>query len=241
LVFLIVAYAEGMKVEIPVAFEKVRGLVPKLPLKFFYVSNIPVIFASALIMSIQLFSTGLGSIDNNFVHMIGYTDSSGRLVDGFLYLLTPIYVTGGTEGHFNYIMNAETPIYHIPEWVHAIVYILALSCIAVMFGLFWVETSGMDPKSMAEQLTGSGMQIPGFRRDPRMLELILSKHIIPLTIVGSFCVGMLTGLADLTGALGTGTGILLTVGILYKMYEQMEQMNILEAYPGINSMLGGGK
>ena len=107
-----------------------------------------------------------------------------------------------------------------------------------MFGLFWVEISNMDAKSMASQLTDSGLQIPGFRRDPRMFEMILNKYIEPLTIMGSFSVGILAATADLIGALGTGTGILLTVGILYKMYEQLEQTNALESYPSLAKLVG---
>jgi preprotein translocase subunit SecY len=71
-----------------------------------------------------------------------------------------------------------------------------------------------------------------------MLETILNKHIFPLTVMGSFSVGLLAGIADLTGALGTGTGILLTVGILHKMYEQLEQMQAFEMYPSFSKMLG---
>jgi preprotein translocase subunit SecY len=106
--------------------------------------------------------------------------------------------------------------------------------------MFWVETSNMDAKSVAGQLSDSGIQIPGFRRDPRMLESILNKHIFPLTVMGSFTVGLLAGIADLTAALGTGTGILLTVGILYRMYEQLEQMRALDSNPLLGKLLGGG-
>jgi len=263
LVFLTVVYAESVKVEIPIAFEKVRGLVPKLPLKFFYVSNIPVIFASALIINVQLFSGNLlvgqyweQGPDLNIVKakteilngysferdgvlpIIGYVDSQGRLNDGLLYFLTPL--SGGSLNYYNPFGNESrpTPIFHIPEWVHALGYIILLSLISVLFGLFWVETANMDAKSVANQLSESGIQIPGFRRDPRMLETILNKHILPLTVMGSFCVGLLAGLADLTGALGTGTGILLTVGILHKMYEQLEQMNALEMYPSFSRLIG---
>ena len=97
----------------------------------------------------------------------------------------------------------------------------------------------MDAKSVAGQLSSSGMQIPGFRRDPRMLEKILQKHIFPLTVLGALSVGLLAGIADLTGALGTGTGILLTVGILYRMYEQMEKLQLFELYPALKSIGGG--
>jgi len=235
-VFFAVVYAEGVKVEIPIAFQQVRGIMPKLPLKFFYVSNIPVIFASALIVNIQLFSGAmLADVD---LPIVGYVDSQGILRDGLLYFITPIYASGGTMAQFNFLMEGTTPFYGIPEWVHAITYILFLSLISVMFGLFWVETSNMDAKSVAGQLMQSGLQIPGWRRDPRMLESILNKYIFPLTVLGSFCVGLLAGFADLTGAIGTGTGILLTVGILYRMYEQMEQMKVFDLYPALGGLIG---
>ena len=231
IVFLVVVFAESMKVEIPISFERVRGMVPKLPLKFFYVSNIPVIFAAALILNVQIF----GSFAANTLNLpiLGVVDNSNQLRDGLFYFFTPIHSGLSTEAHINYLFNQVTPFYKIPEWVHAIVYVLTLSVISIVFGLFWVETSNMDAKSVAGQLQSSGLQITGFRRDPRMLETILNKHILPLTVVGSFSVGLLAGLADITGAMGTGTGILLTVGILYKMYEQMEQMQAFELYPAL--------
>ncbi|MEW6749117.1 MAG: preprotein translocase subunit SecY [Candidatus Micrarchaeota archaeon] len=262
LVFLAVVYAESVKVQIPIAFERVRGMVPNLPLKFFYVSNIPVIFASALIINMQLFAggillgqywssdteptqltlnirdTGQYSMDRDgVVPLIGYVNQQKQLQDGLLYLFTPITGSAGrsTTQHWEFL-NSSTPYLGIPEWVHAIVYILMLAGVSVVFGLFWVETSNMDAKSVAGQLSDSGLQIPGFRRDPRMLETILNKHIFPLTVMGSAAVGLLAGIADLTGALGTGTGILLTVGILHRMYEQLEQMNAFEMYPSLGKM-----
>jgi preprotein translocase subunit SecY len=66
-----------------------------------------------------------------------------------------------------------------------------------------------------------------------MLESILNKYIFPLTVLGAVSVGLLAGMADLTGALGSGTGILLTVGILYRMYEQMEQQQMFDVMPAL--------
>lgn len=264
LVFLAVVFAEGVKVEIPIAFERVRGMVPKLPLKFFYVSNIPVIFASALIINAQLFAgsillgqywdqagkpTNLTSnlIDtrhysferDGILPLIGTVTSTHQLDDGLLYLLTPVYGAGrGTIAHWTFLSTATTPFLNIPEWVHALIYVLFLSIISVVFGLFWVEIANMDAKNVASQLSSSGLQIPGFRRDPRMVESILDKFIFPLTIMGSLAVGLLAGIADLTGALGTGTGILLTVGILHRLYEQLEQMKTFEAYPSLGKLVG---
>lgn len=260
LVFLAVAYAESVKVEIPIAFERVRGMVPKLPLKYFYVSNIPVIFASALIINLQLFSgsalvgqywnqtSSVAKLDftqgydfskDGVLPIIGYVDAQGQLQDGILYLFTPIYGASRTsQQQWAFLSSEVTPLFHLPQWVHAIFYMICLSGVSVLFGMFWVEIANMDAKSVAGQLSSSGLQIPGFRRDPRMLETILNKHIFPLTVMGSFSVGLLAAAADLTGALGTGTGILLTVGILHRMYEQLEQMNAFEAYPALGKLVG---
>lgn len=256
IVFLVVVFAEGIKVEIPLAFNRMRGMAPKLPLKFFYVSNIPVIFAAALMLNVQIFAGGLlfnpthydqngilnrTHVENDIIsRYIGFVDDQSRLRDGFLYLISPINAQGQDLIGFwqGFLLTAETPVNHIPEWVHAVVYILFLSFACILFGMFWTETANMDAKSVTNQLISSGVQIPGFRRDPRMIESILSKHIFPLTVLGSFSVGLLAGVADLTGALGSGTGILLTVGIFYRMYEQIEQMNMFEMYPGLGKFIG---
>ena len=244
IVFAVCVYAEGTKVEIPVSYEAARGVVPKLPLKFFYVSNVPVIFASALILNVQLFAvpivnmvSGAGIMigDTNIASYLGVASSDNMLHDGLLYLFTPIYASGSTTAHFNMLLGQSTAIFHIPEWVHAITYVFFLIICSIIFGSFWAETSGMDAKSVATQLSNVGLQIPGFRRDPRLLEKVLEKYIGPLILVSSAAVGLLAGLADLTGALGTGTGILLTVGILYKLYEEFEKLNVFEIYP----QLGG--
>lgn len=246
LVFMAVVYAEGMKVEIPVAYEAARGIVPKLPLKFFYVSNVPVIFASALLLNVQLFSAPLiNSIHDqnwmmgstNVADFIGVVDSQNMVRDGLVYFITPIYAGKGTMAHFNLLFNSTTPTFGIPEWVHAITYVLFLILASVLFGLFWSETSGMDARSVADQLGKVGLQIPGYRRDPRLLEKVLEKYITPLILISSAAVGLLAGLADLTGALGTGTGILLTVGILYKLYEEFEKLKVFDIYPQMSSIL----
>ena len=103
--------------------------------------------------------------------------------------------------------------------------------LCVIFGKFWVELTGQSPKKMAEQLGEMGWQIPGFRRDPRIVENVLNKYVPTLTVLGSIFVGLLAALATLTGAIGSGMGILLTVGIIYMIYQQLERENLYEAYP----------
>jgi len=49
----------------------------------------------------------------------------------------------------------------------------------------------------------------------------LDKNITIASYFGGFCVGALTLLADFMGAIGSGTGILLTTGIIFDIYEEV--------------------
>ena len=259
-VFMVVSYAEGIKVEIPLAFDRARGLGSRFPIKFLYVSNIPVILASALLLNVQFFAIGLqgqhfcigGQYDAasqelnkcvggfDLVNAIAFVDSGKQLRDGILYIFSPIYrpYQGNYGAYFGNIITGTTPIFNIPEYVHVIVYIIFMMCLCVVFGQFWVETTGMGAKEVAEQLDSSGLQIPGHRRDPRIVESILNRYIPYIVVLGSAFVGLLAAMADMTGALGTGTGILLTVGILYKMYQDLENQKLFESYSGLGGLIG---
>jgi len=109
--------------------------------------------------------------------------------------------------------------------IRSFTYIFTMMIGATIFSKFWVVTSGMDSKSVAEQFKSSMISIPGFRRDPRIIERVLDKYIPSLTVLGGAFVGLLAGFADLTNAVGSGTGILLTVMILYQLYEQITQQH----------------
>ena len=52
-------------------------------------------------------------------------------------------------------------------------------------------------------------------------------------------VALLAVLADLTGALGSGTGILLTVGIVYRLYEELAKEQLMESNVLMKKLMGG--
>jgi preprotein translocase subunit SecY len=247
IVFVVTAYADGVKVEIPLAFERVRGVGGRFPIKLLYVSNIPVILASALLLNLQLLSRVITSytfyIGNvNVIDLIAVVDAkqNGRLIDGFLYFISPNFFNPlylGDYGVYLQTLMGRTPLTNIPELAHVFVYIISYVVLCVVFGRFWIETTGMSAKDVAEQLKDSGLLIPGFRRDPRIIEKILDKYIPMITILGSIFVGLLASFADLTGALGTGTGILLTVGILGSLYETLEREKMFELYPELKKIV----
>lgn len=229
-VFLMAVYAEGMKIELPLTYGQARGLGARYPIKFLYVSNIPVILASAVLLNIQLM--GLFAANAGFPILGTYQNNQPQ--DGIAYFATalpsPLLIVGGYPAYLQFISTPR-------EITHILIYGLLLVVLSIIFGWFWIESTGMGSKNVAQQLNRSGMQIQGFRQDPRVTENILDRYIPVITILGSAFVGILAWFADITGALGTGTGILLTVGIIYKFYEDLAQQQIFEMYPVLNKIV----
>ena len=123
-------------------------------------------------------------------------------------------------------------------FLQALTHLLFYISLSALFAVFWVKTSGMDESSQAKNILGSGLQIPGFRKDPRVLEAILKRYIMPLTIMGGITVGALSSIADLLGALTSGTAILLAVMIMYKMYEDIARQHAVDMHPALRKMIG---
>lgn len=112
-------------------------------------------------------------------------------------------------------------------------YLLFYAFFCAVFSIIWVSTSGMDAESVAGQIEDLGLQIPGFRRDPRIIREILNRYIPTLAVLGGLTVGGLAAFADLTNAIGTGTGILLTVMIIYNFYEIIAARYVEEMHPSL--------
>ena len=224
IVFAVVLYGEAMRVEIPISHGsvrghgRIRGSVGKYPLKFVYSSNMPVILTSALLVNVTLFANVFQKIG---FPILGHLEK-GKAVDGIAWLLSTPNLT-----------------MFITEPLHVLVYAVFFIACCILFSYLWVEISGLNAKKISEQLHSSGIQIPGFRSSKRQLYKILKKYIPALTIISGIYVGLIAFLADLTGALGGGTGVLLTVGILHKLYEEMAEEQLMSANPILRKVLGG--
>ena len=224
-VFALAIYIQAMKVEIPLSFGKVRGYGIRWPLKFMYTSNIPVILIAAFLANIQLLARLLESKGYAILGTFAGNAPASGIV---LWLSGPNILEALLTGAVNIL----------PLLGQALVYMFFMVLGSVVFSYFWVQTSGMDAASVAKQLLASGLQVSGFRRDERVLESILKRYILPLTIMGAITVGILAAIADLSGALSRGTGILLTVMIIYNFYESIAQQHLMEMHPAIRKMMG---
>ncbi len=231
-VFVVVVYAQSMKVEIPLSFGRVRGHGIRWPLSFMYTSNIPVILIAALLANVQLWaslmqnwaiSSGSSIITWFSINIFGQTNTvdAGR---GLINFVNPPDVVGTIIRQGGLNIGGDV-------WFTAFMYALIMMVGSMVFSVFWVQTSGQDAKSVAKQMMGSGLQLPGFRRDERVLERVLNRYIWPLSVLGGLAVGFLAALADLTGALTSGTGLLLAVMIVYRLYEEIAKQHMMDMNP----------
>ena len=208
-IFLIVVFAEGMHVNIPITMGH-RGTGGRYPVKFLYVSNMPVILAMALFMNVRLWAL--------FVEKVPFV---GEFFAGLAWAVNLPNI-GGQSLVQGIIYNWGNFAVIFPAIIQGIIFIFLLIIACIVFGWFWVQMGNQSTEAVAAQLERSGMQIPGFRKDKRVIEKVLNRYIPPITILGSIFVALLAGLGDMVlSGLASGTGILLTVGIIYRFYEEI--------------------
>jgi protein transport protein SEC61 subunit alpha len=213
IVILIVVYFQGFKVELTISSARQRGYDYPYPIRLFYTSNMPIILWSALISNLFFFSQLLyTNFKGNFlVRWLGTwqdVDMTGRSVPvfGLVYLMTP--------------PQGLTDIFFSP--IKTLIYISITMLCCAFFSKTWIEVSGSGSWDVAKQLKEEGFTIKGYKLDPsgRNIKQYLDHYIPIAASFGGLCIGALSVFADLIGAIGSGTGILLAVTIIYQMFEQ---------------------
>lgn len=244
LIFLLVVWVQSLKVEIPLSYGRVRGYSVKWPLSFFYASVIPVILTAALVANLQLFG---GLIENaaapclieggecggiaQFASYFGFLGHfvNGQAVSGLAFWL------GSTNLLELFIRGGFLPKYLLQGITHTL-FFMAFS---TLFAVFWVKTSGMDAKAQAQKIASSGLQVAGFRQDTRILESILDRYIMPLTVMGGMAIGILASVTNLMGAIVSGTAILLVIMIMFQFYQSIAQQHASDMNPMMKKFVGG--
>ncbi|CAG8537092.1 4687_t:CDS:10 [Dentiscutata erythropus] len=224
-VFGIVIYLQGFRVELPVKSNRFRGQRGTYPIKLFYTSNMPIMLQSALTTNVFLISQMLYTRfpDNLLIRLLGvwspYEEGSSQL-----------FASGGLA----YFMSPPHSIKDaLLDPIHTVIYIAFMLTACALFSKTWIEVSGSSPREVAKQLKDQGMVMAGHRETSTYKEL---KRIIPTAAAfGGACIGALSVLADLLGALGSGTGILLAVTIIYSYFEMFVKEQAAEG--GIDALL----
>jgi len=226
ILFLGVVWAQSLKIEIPLSYDRLRGYTMKWPLQFFYASVIPVILTAALIANLQLFG---GLLQNWLGHPTFLGNIvNGQPVSGFLYWVSSRDIVSAIiTGSWQWSLLWQT-------FVHILFYM----ALAATFSVFWIKTSGMDASNQAQNILKSGLQIPGFRKDERILESILSRYVMPLTVMGGLAIGLLASVANVLGTLTGGTALLLGIMIIFQFYQNIAQQHAMDMNPAMKKLMG---
>merc|ERR1711998_238022 len=188
LVFLIVIYFQGFRVDLPVRSKRARGQQGSYPIKLFYTSNMPIILQSALVGNLYFISQLLYKrYGGNFlVQLLGRWQEaeygqSGQLipVGGLVYYISPPSSLSDI---------AANPL-------HAFFYLTFMLTACALFSKTWIEVSGSSARDVAKQLKEQQMFMQGHRESSLQKEL--NRYIPTAAAFGGMCIGALTVVADL--------------------------------------------
>jgi preprotein translocase subunit SecY len=238
-IFLLVVYVESTRIEIPLAHSAVRGARGKFPVKLIYASVLPMILVRALQANIQMVGLLLSSRGITFLGEF----SGSSPINGIMYYLAPIHspydwIPSLVRESFTSYGAPVPAVWQIG--LHVLTDAVFLIVGGIIFALFWIETTGMGAKPTAKKIFNSGMQIPGFRRNIGSIEKVMIRYVPKVTVIGGAFIGFLTLVASMLGTLGGagGTGLLLTVSIVYRLYEDIAYEQMMEMHPMVRSFFG---
>jgi preprotein translocase subunit SecY len=230
-IFLIIVYVESTRIEIPLAHAQVRGARARFPVKLIYASVLPMILVRVLQANIQMIGVFLYNIG---ITILG-TFNGQQATSGLMYYLSPI---NGPNQWMWWVTDLGHPAWQVLIRLGCDITFMVVG--GAVFALFWIKTAGLDSKDVARQIQLSGMSIPGYRRNPQVLEKYMDRYIPRVTVIGGVFIGVLSVVANLFGVIGavSGTGLLLTVSITYRLYEEIASQQIMEMYPFMRTFFG---
>lgn len=105
--------------------------------------------------------------------------------------------------------------------VHCVFYIVFMLATCGLFSKTWIEVSGSGVNDVAKQLKERNLTYKGFTEQGTKKQL---RRLIPVAAAfGGMCIGALSIVADFMGVIGSGTGMLLAVTIIYGYFEQIRK------------------
>eukprot|EP00030_Apusomonadida_sp_AF-17_P005848 a676447_530.p1 GENE.a676447_530~~a676447_530.p1 ORF type:complete len:489 (+),score=214.46 a676447_530:33-1469(+) len=209
-VFYVVIYLQGFKVKLAITNQSARQTGGSYPINLFYTSNIPVMLQSALVSNVYFVSQLLWQSFPNFATgLLGVWEDAdgrgGRPISGLAY----------------YLSRPDSLTDFVSDPLRATIYAVFVLGTCSYISYKWIDVSNSSPDDVYKQLKMQRMVMPG-HRDQSMRDQL--KRYIPVAAAfGGLCIGALSVCADLMGAVGSGTGILLAVTNIYSMYESVKK------------------
>ena len=210
-ILIFAVYLQSLKIEIPLLYLNINGEIVKYPIQLLYTSVIPAIFIYALIIQLQSL---FGFNPNNPI--VQLLSPPNLIINIGLFGIEYLYVP------FN--------IFHV------IFYFLLFTVGGMFISKFWIYSTGLDPKNLANYLT-SNPNSPLYTRDPRIVEDMLRKYIDPIGYLSGFLMGLLASLSDILSSAISGVSILLLIVIAGQIYNDLKRADALYLIPLIGKYL----
>lgn len=218
-VFVVVVFFQGFRVPL-MTKSKFNGQ-DRQPymIKLFYTSNMPIILQTSFVSNLNFFSQILSRRfgDGNFlINMLGRWEPRGYNSRGS----GQLFPVGGLA----YYITAPSTFFDLmSDPIHAIFYIAFMLTSCALFSRFWISISHTGPRDVAKQLVAQGRWLVQARESEEDMARLLDKYIPVAASFGGCCVAALTMTADFLGAVGSGTGILLSVTMINQYFEILQQ------------------
>ena len=214
LIILVVIYLWKFKIEIKLVHRKMPGSTFSQPIKLFYSSTTPVIMMNTFFSNIYVFSQILYQRypNNLIIKLLGtWANVDGEQIPtgGIAYFLSP------PKSFSNLITHP----------LKSFVYIILILYLSGLFTQTMVSITGKGASDMARALKHEGFFMEGMKENEESIYKRLEKIIPTVSFLSGMLIAALQIFADLIGAIGSGTGILLLVSTILEAYENNEGKN----------------
>jgi preprotein translocase subunit SecY len=207
---VITIYLSAIRVELPLMRAGYRGeKIAPYEIKLMYAGNYPIILYHSLLNNLYMVARILERRPSyKLIHiLVGKfgPDDSGRLrpASGAVFWLT-------SPSRFSSLF--QNPLLELTRLVIVII-------IIATFSYTWTEVNGTGAGNVAKSLKKNKLLIKGYRANS--LYKVLNRYIPVCAYVGGASLGAITIIATLLGSVSSGSGTLMAVGIVIKMWEKI--------------------
>src|SRR5256712_7052506 len=186
-IFLIVAYVESTRIELPLAHGMARGARGRYPIRLMYASNIPVILVAAVLANVSMFSLlfwqhpewpilGHAAWLGAYPEAADYRVTSGQIqrttaIGGLAYYFSNV---NGVQDWLLPLFNPSTygvylrGLAYWQVFLHIVVFLAVFIGGSIMFAKFLILTTNIGPQGGAPPNESRGVRNPRFPRRPRV-------------------------------------------------------------------------
>ncbi|KAI8992254.1 SecY subunit of pre protein translocase [Pilobolus umbonatus] len=208
IVFAMVVYLQGFRVELQVRSNRLRGQTIGYPIKLFYTATMPLMLQTALFANYYIFSQALSYFAGShfLVRILGVWEPIPET--------TQLTAGGGIAYYLSAPHSLKEAIIYP---VHTLVYLVISVALCTYISKLWMEISNSTARDVARTLKEQQLTISGYRDVSMVKEL---KRVIPAAAAfGGAILAMVSVTGDILNAIGSGAGILMSVMIVFQYFE----------------------